>query len=273
MRLQNYLNEKTFNVSADIDYIYKRAFKKPIDLFKKGKYHEFAKFVFGSKKIMGDYIFDNFTSSDLKSKTSQKADKMKPVRIYCGISSKGNMYDPIINNIVLSINYSAFNLLRDANFDINIVKEQLKPTGNFDQFLSEFSETKIKSSIYHEISHWLNDTLHNLNIMRRAEKAIEYKSLKPVLGKHKDVNLTDFEVDAQVHAIKQMKRQNRKRWDELTWYDLTTMNPSLREIFRKLFFITQKERKEYFKRLMKRLHRENLLGDKMKKSPDIERMF
>jgi hypothetical protein len=79
-------------------------------------------------------------------------------------------------------------------------------------FRNEITETNIKGSIYHELSHWLNDTLHNKAVSKNMP-ITQDKIDKLWSG---DVNFSDFEIDAQVHAIKQVKRNYKKDFDKLT---------------------------------------------------------
>jgi hypothetical protein len=81
-------------------------------------------------------------------------------------------------------------------------------------------------------------------------------------------NMAFYEVDAQIHAIKQLKRTFKKEWDNLTLLDLFYKIPSLRNIAKSLYFLGKDVYKIWMKDLVKRMNRENLLGKFMRDFPE-----
>jgi hypothetical protein len=250
MKFKNYLNEKTFAIGADVDYIYKKYFKKAIDDFKKGK-----------KETIVNFPTSKFSTDDLKSQKAKKAHEINPLIIYIGIFDCCS-YNPVESIIRLTFNMSAVNLLK-AN-DIKKIKYLLSDE-EYKRYLNEFSSSSIKGSIYHELSHWLNDTFHNKNILKRIQKSKNINSYKPLTRFNVTV-FSDYELDAQVHALKQLKRDYKKDWDDLTWNDVIIRKPSFDFIKRTLKSSSNKARNDYKKRLLKRLNREKLLGKGLKNS-------
>jgi hypothetical protein len=133
------------------------------------------------------------------------------------------------------------------------------------QFFNEVSPASIKGTIYHELSHWISDSIYNRNISKRLEIAQQSGKLD-ILTKYGSNLFTDYELDAQVHAIKQLKRDYKKDWDKLTWSDIIEKKGSFDVIFKRLKTLNTRDQEEYFKRMIKRLNREGLLGKKLRNS-------
>jgi L-2-hydroxyglutarate oxidase LhgO len=77
-----------------------------------------------------------------------------------------------------------------------------------------------------------------------------------------------FELDAQIHAIKQLKRDYNKIWDEVTWEFIVQHKSSFNMVFKTLSRASKKDKTDYIKRLYKRLNREKLLGKSLKNGFD-----
>lgn len=128
----------------------------------------------------------------------------------------------------------------------------------------DLNASTIKSSIAHELSHWLNDSLHNEFLTRLIRIATENDNHDILKLKNLDVNLTYFELDAQIHNIKQLKRDNLKLWNTITLYKLISLSLSLTKIYddiRKLY--GDAIIRIWQTNLIKRMDREKLLGKKM----------
>jgi hypothetical protein len=70
--------------------------------------------------------------------------------------------------------------------------------------------------------------------------------------------------------MKQLYRLHKEEWNSLTWKDVEAINVSIGTVFDNLRQkATREEKEDYKKRLLKRLHREKLLGKLMQKGPDI----
>jgi len=252
MKFKKYLNEKTFNINKDVDFIYKNYFKKHIDLFKKG---DGSEFVHDGEKV--NWRYGNITSDKLPSKKAHDASLMNLVYIEMGVFDSSSYYEPFKKHIRLTLNKSAVNLLNTYK-TIDAVKDLLKPS-EYKRWYGEFGETGIKGTIYHELSHWMDDTFHNKHITNKLIKAKE-SGTRDALTNKGAVNLSIFELDAQVHAIKQLKRTYKKIWDDVTWEFIVQHKSSFDVVFMNLKNVSKKDKEDYIKRLYKRLNREKLLG-------------
>ena len=129
-------------------------------------------------------------------------------------------------------------------------------------FKSFFTETAIKQTFYHELSHWISDTLHNNHILKGHSKA---KSLKKTPSQHYKVPnmiFSPIELDAYMHGIQATKNLlGEEEWNRISLEDLFIAYPAL-------YTIEKYEDKNYthnFKKaLVSRMNREGLLGNNMK---------
>lgn len=266
MRLKNYLIERTFNIDVDVDWVYDKFFKKYIDLFQSGRINEFIKKASAKSNPWG-YTFGTCQSTDLPSVYAQHASSINNVMIVSGILKEGSSYRPSPNNMIfLSLHYGAFNgLISNGSLDSIL--------GHFDdktarRFLGEFNKTSVKGTIYHELSHWIDDTLHHSHIKNLLDVARESGNNKLLL-KHGTALFTNHEINAQVHAIKQVKRDYDGDWDSITWDEIVNMKPSFHVVSTALNVTIPVAREEYFKALLKRLNREKLLGKNMRDINDL----
>jgi hypothetical protein len=223
-----------------------------------------------------DVTYKQIMSEDLPGKEAKEASKLNPAVITCGIYKGGNFYRPKEEFIAtgqkgpggktwdrgmisLSINPTAIQTALMHGMEY-IQASQLK------SFTNEFKEARIKSTIAHEISHWLNDTMHNFHITKTIGKVRDLGNPEILLLHKKDVNMTHFEIDAQIHGIKQLKMAHRKDWDKMTLADVFMEYNSLRFMGGSIY---QKYGKKigdvWQKAVAKRMAREKLLGKNMKK--------
>lgn len=253
-----YLNERTFNIGVDVDYIYKELFHKYIKLLP--DYDKFFNEIEKKRISPTFYLFGMIQSSKLRTKDCKKAHELNPIDIKGGVFD-GNFYLPRQKAIEISLHKDVLLILR-SNRSRNSV-ENLIGSKDINRFFNELTPPNIKGTIYHELSHWLNDSLHNWNISRRILKADQTQNYD-ILKKHGYALFTDYELDAQVHAIKQLKRNYKKDWDKLTWLDIINLKGSFDVIFTRLKTLNKKDQMDYFKRMSKRLNREKLLGKGLK---------
>jgi hypothetical protein len=100
---ESFLQEKTFKITKDVDYIYNMFFKNIIFDFKK-------------KNIMpkiGEY--GRILSSELTSQDCVNANKVFPVTIICGVFTEGSYYSPKDSEIFISINKDAVKYFNDKD--------------------------------------------------------------------------------------------------------------------------------------------------------------
>jgi hypothetical protein len=257
IKLKDLLLEKTFKIGADVNYVYKAGgFEKFIKAFERNK-DEFPEI--DKIRIGAGFILGTIESNELKSMDAKKADLVNPVNIFCGAMNEGSYYMPKDKIICISFNRQVLSMYADKSVD-RIPQNQLKGFNN------EITEHRIKTSISHELSHWISDSLYNSHIGRIINRAQELGSgdiLK--LGK-KDVNMTYFEIDAQIHGIKALKSKFKKEWDQFTLRNIfekyTALNATAGNLYRTY---GQDILDIWQKLLLTRMAREKLLGKNMRK--------
>lgn len=236
------LTEELHNVDDDVNLLYNKFFKSDIDEVKRTGVI--------TKNLFKEYKID---TSILKNPKSIKTHKLNPCEIL--INHGGNSYNPVKHIIILSINKNAVDHIID-NYDGNL-KEAVDDAYDDlkDSLNNEFEEHKIKGSIHHELTHWIDDTLYGSHIDKYLKKNNIDKKYNRIT-----VNTLPFEINAQIHAIKQIKNKNEDKWDDLTFGNLIKISPSLFQIYRTLSY---DDKIEWIKKLKKRMYREGLLGKKM----------
>lgn len=249
------LLEKTYEVDKDVDYLFDKAdLHQILYLINEGDAATLHKILpFKNDEVLlwsGD-------SSELKSQDSVSAHNLNPVKIYIGIFKNGSYYSPEKSVIQLSVNNQAFNHFILLNGDWEKINKSLEHQA--ERFKNEFSASNVKGTFQHELTHWIDDTLHN--------KFIHKKLLdKNIKGRHNSVNHSFFEINAQIHKIKQLKRDLGEKYNELDWFGLMKKLTSLITNFQR--FRNDKEYNELMRKVVLRLQREGLMTDKLRKIPD-----
>lgn len=256
------LFEATLNINSAVDYIYKEAFKSFIDEiqnYKKGRAVNKKKLRLPTVEFSPKLLISKLHSPNIK-----KVIQDNPVTIKAGVFTKGSYYDTINKVIYISFNMEAYNRLgqnvglRKYNEIFNGIPPHLHR--NFEQ---ELSGAKIKSTIAHEISHWVRDTQHDKHITRMVDRAKENPSKrKRILNRGTgDDYLTDYEMDALIHGMEQIKRAYpQEEWDTFTLADVFELDPSAMSL---LLGFKGRQRDQFMKLIIKRMSREGLLGKNM----------
>ena len=253
MRLQQFINEATFNISKDVEYIFNKGFKKIFDnINKELPIHPKTSMV--------------IESSELQSEDCKTANLINPVDIYCGIYQDGSYYTPLTRKIQLSVNFNAILIYNFSKGAENAVNQMSKKDQQ--SLLNEFTGDKIKGTIAHELSHWLDDTIHNFHITQMVTAAVEMEKYhssslarKIMLQGKKYIGVTFYEIEAQIHDIKEMKRINSRIWDKISFDEMVNMNGSLTNIQGNL---SPKDKVEWKRYLLKRMARAGLIGKMMR---------
>jgi hypothetical protein len=238
------LTEKLADVDLDVDFLYDTYFKEDID-----NLNEIG--------ILKGNMFQNIEidTSILKSVESKQAHSLNPCKI---LINKGiNGYQPITKILYLSVSFSALNHIINNNGDLNAAYEDLSTPTQKNNFSREFTEEKVKGSIHHELAHWLDDTFNKQHIEKRIRKQIEAgsRNLKNI-----PVNMEKFEIQGQIHNVKQLHNKYKDTWDYLSFSQMLSLSPALTTVKNQLNDI---QRKEWIRDLKTRMYRENLLGKKM----------
>jgi len=153
------------------------------------------------------------------------------------------------------------------NYDVvNILYRGDAITVNKRLFSKELNESNIKATIWHELSHWLNDTIHNRNITKLINVAANLKNSEVLLLNKPNINMTYFEIDALIHGIKGVKNIKSKIWDKMDLEDLFVECTSLAFIYNTIYSKHGQDVVNVWQKLLvKRMVREGLLGKNMKK--------
>lgn len=249
----DFLFESLNQLDSVVDYIYTESnCSRFITDFNAGK-----KPYFEEIKYEDDVVLGKFESSEIIDNASERvifAHLSKPVTIKVGIFNQlGSYYKPSENYIQASFNYFALSTLyfRNTEFENSIIFE-------------EITEDKIKGTLAHEISHWVDDALYGqiTKYTTLAKELNRYDILK--LGKA-NVNMTHYEINSQIHQIKDFKRRHEHEWNELSFTELVEKIPALYAIKTQLNSKYSSDAyKIWLKLLFKRMNREGLIGKSMR---------
>lgn len=242
------LFEKLFNINVDVDIIYDKYFSWLIKDLLNGKRYNIG------------FVSGEFNSSFLISSKGKKTHSINPVKIYTGIFKEGSYYTPIDKIIKLSLNSHAISFLIQKNNDFTKAVNSL-PVNRVKDFKNEFTLSRIKSAVAHELSHWIDDTLHGEHINKMLKK----KNRQAIYQGKSNVSVTDYEIEATIHAIKQLKRDNDRIWNKITFDEMLSLDSTLNHL-RKQLMSTPDEEKLWRKLILHRMNREKLLGNRMSKN-------
>ena len=259
MRFKEYLTEKMILINdKDLNLIWKplaqlsKMFTKCIKNPSQECADHIKKLIHPYEIPSNEYVLKKIPSSELTSRKAKLAHKLNPVMINVGIFnySSYNVVDSILN---IGFGLNPINLLLNRPEEIESVL--YGPQGK--HFQIEFKEQRIKAVTGHEISHWIDDTLHNFHIKKVIFKAKELKKPSIKIKGKSDAYLTDYEINAVVHSIKVYKKYNKDIWDLITFDEMLKFMPSETNIHRRLG-------KEWRLKIKKRMAREGLLGKYMR---------
>jgi hypothetical protein len=256
LRYIEYLVESTFDIKRDVDMIYKKCFKQFVDIVIRDKNYNVA-------VVMANKIQFQIDSSQLKSPDAVKAHQIKGVTIYCGcsdilsqyIAKRGQIYITLPKNVVEFLTY------QKGNTDF-LVKGYHKLS-----VWNNLSEVSIKGTIAHELTHWIDDALHNSflekNITTERFSSTGEVAKYATKGKSTQIGATNFEINAQIAAFKEiLSKYKQKKYDTFTLFDILVLKPQLGYQFE---LVKNKEEYMYYvKRIFTRLSREGLLGKSMR---------
>jgi len=245
---ETFLYEKLTHVDNDVNLIYDKFFKKDIDRIEE------------TGIITGDmFKYDETNTSILKDEDSIKANELNHcvIEINNDNRSGNNFYNPSLNIISFGVNKDAYSYVLDFKGDLKRAIDDLPNINQRKSLSKEFTEEKIKGSIHHELAHWIDDTFHNYHIKKMLKKAKENKGYN---FKKTPVNAKKFEIQAQIHNIKQLHNKYNDIWDDLTFSNMVDMSPLLNNLYNSL---PNNIKKEWIRNIKTRMYRENLLGKKM----------
>lgn len=187
------------------------------------------------------------------------ANKKKPCHIYFGVYPQSSFH-PDENRIQISLgSLSGWKKLflkeikEDESFLEYLVRSLGKELSSF--FLADISKLRLKQSVIHELTHWLDYTL--LHDYFPELKAFVRKVGDFAAYQERLVNLFYAETNAQINQIISTK-EDIPGYQEMTLHDIIKLSPSLNSIY---LALEAREDSSYFiawkKHLLKRLVREN----------------
>jgi hypothetical protein len=235
---ENLLTEKLTDIDVDVDMLFDKYFLNDVIEVKE------TGFIYG-----GNFFNYETDTSKLQSEECKKAHSLNPCVIY--INQGSNYYKPSNSIISISVNSNAINFVKEEN-NGNIARAIEWLDSEQGHSLSiEFTEERIKGSIHHELVHWIDDTMNNQHINRRVNKPNYHP---------KNATTEKFEIQAQIHNIKQLKNKHFNIWDSLSFYDMLRYSPSLKNIYNNL---STDVKNKWIRDIKTRMYREGLLGKNM----------
>jgi hypothetical protein len=248
MKLQRYLNEKTYKIhKQDLEILY-----APLDswvkrLKKLGRSKDFDgdldKIIKSTRKLkentyFGLHVIGKITSDKFISPDLVKAHEIKPIEVFVGFI-KHSMYFPSDSAIRTGLHYLTIKIIDDEK-SILPVKRSL-------------DKTSILGSFRHELTHWVDDALHGYisKVFSAPELAAGYEELGL------DVYMTDMEINALISSVVGLKRKYSHKWDKITFEQMTKMRPGFTKLRKKLG-------RNWKILMLKRMAREGLVGKKMR---------
>jgi hypothetical protein len=270
LKFKEFLIEKTFNVNKDTDWIMQTSgMKHFLRLIESENVQDIQEFVQQNVDYKGEVNLLATDSSFLKSRDSKKAHKKKPINIRVGMYQDGSFYNPVDKQLQISLNYHAFTTFSNLDFSKDKARNDGMLNAQATRFLHEFDYKSVAATVQHELTHYLDDALHNDMIQKVVNRAKEGKvGLK---GSKADVNHTEFEINSQIHAMKQLKRDmGKKKYDALNFKTLFQNKASIMSNFKN--FRNEDEYTKMVKAFVSRLHREKLLPKGLQRIPDWRQM-
>ena len=209
------------------------------------------------------------SSKELKSKTAKEAHEINPITIKVYLfPPKGNRYLMKDSGALIEVGISDGFLEFLTENNIQFMENKAIHL----QYMKNcITDVRIKSTIRHELTHWLDDSLHNMHLSNAAKgfrtlmrsgpsKDVQNFYKKAVAHGEDDPYLAPLEITAAVNQIAEVKRRiGEKKYNALTWADLIEMVPSLGNLNARLGA-------EWRKRMFSRLARENLIGTNLTKN-------
>lgn len=259
------ITEKTHDVKRDVETLYNLYLKNVVDDLIKSDLNDIESIFEKHGNIQyGSYVFGSILSDRLLSPDSKQAHSVNPISIVFVADKRLDAlgtYNPskkqIIINLAIAYDVAKYGVGKPGHKQLNSKLKKM--------IINELKPEKIKGTIAHELSHWIDDSYYDsiTNLTTKAKQAKE-PSTAMKLGRS-NVNLTYFEINSQIAAIKQFKNSiPDKDWESLTFTDLVYRLPSLMNIFNAVN--NKKELEKYLKDLISRMSREKLLTNRMTKT-------
>jgi hypothetical protein len=255
------LEEYIYDIDKDVELVFRKLnipyYLDVLKSFDKSK----VKSVFSS---INENIFISVSSSILKTSDCKEAHALNPIIINFGIF-KNNIYEDNKNVVNISIGLDGLKVLKQYDFSWTSYSN-FNDDKEIQKLYNYFSPVKIKASIKHELSHWLDDSLHDRFLKKKSDKAEQNPKYLQRYYRDPLILVTEFEINGQVHALSYVKKSmNKSEWNQLTFKKLVEINLPLQQIVAS--FVHHKDKnsfQKWNKLIIKRMSREGLLSDNMK---------
>jgi hypothetical protein len=263
------LTEATFNIRKDVDVIYGRSGLYRLGMAQKeGK----AALIEAAEWWTPEKVQWDGSSGDLASEESRQADAVNRVKILVGVTRQGSFYQPERSTISISANDNVIRIFQNYGY-----KPDEKTIAEIDAFVgkkkeifwSELSEANLRGTIAHELTHWIDDSLHNRYIGKKLKRVRELGTNARTW--YDKVTKDPMELNAQVHAVKEIRDKMGDTFDELTWKELLRRKTSLISNLAEVG--SEKEYQDVMRRFVQRLNREGLLGAGLRRLPTLAQML
>lgn len=217
----NFLYEATFDISKDTELLYSLFLKKfvgtieEIPLIDVSWEKLFSLWLKNLKSLNSNelnLVMYETNSGILNDADCKQSHKLNPINIYFGLSKNGSYYNSIDHYIMISLNIQVIESIVKYGYN-NLINNQSKKI-NSKLLKNEFTKNKFNSMISHELCHWCDDSIHNFHILNKSILSKELKNIDIMKLNQKDVNMTYFEIDAQIHGIKMLKKLNEDLWNK-----------------------------------------------------------
>lgn len=276
MAIINHLNrllESTYQIQEDVDMVF--------EIIKNSNFYK--------KVINLEYMHESsdealiINSKDLKFKSAEcvKANSINSFDLILSLEDSyysprnvngnksseikiailGGLYNHLVRNLNVRKNENGWCI---SNRCYETIPELLKANVRQEYAIYEFKEHRAKGTLHHELIHWLDDSLHDMFITKKllATKNKPYLKPKILYQKHSRPANSPIEINAIIGNIKEIRNSmSREEWDKLSLTSMFALNPSLESI---LHNGSYEEYNSLKKEVLKRLHREDLLGKNMK---------
>lgn len=257
------LKEKLYNIRQDVDFIYNNSFKEIVDDIANNNLKDLSEYCLPNSKDI-----KIFKSSQLKAKDCKKAHEIIPIDIYCGLYDSSYYNFTKEKKVVVSINQGAL--------DHFVQKINIPDTRSyFRRLKNQVNEDRMKASIAHELTHWIDDSLYQLFHHIVGDETDPKKRDNRLTFRTGLMDTTYYEIQAQIHGIQEIKKAySSEKWNKLSINDLFELYPPLTDVIDKVRREFNKEiAYSWIRAILKRLDRENLLGKNMMKTLDINKLF
>lgn len=247
--------EETFKMSKSVDKLYDIHMKSMVD-----SYHTNPEQLWRVSQNAGGTVFSKTDSSVLTEHDILiKAHQKNPITIQFGLLPTN--YNSMLSMISVGISVDAVRFLGVKGLNNEVAVKQI-PT-----VVNEFEEIRIKALIAHELTHWIDDTLHNQKVIKATDKYLQS------LGTDETENerltneyqfFSELEVQAIVNEISNTRDNQLEEYSRWSWNDLKREHMALNVVMQKAEeTLSKEERSGFMKLFLRRMSRENLITPNM----------